>query len=166
MHESHFVDVLFQLLDQVPFGDLLVEEVIEEFHLRMVHSLDDLEPFRHRRQVVPRVLFGIDVFEQQPHILPVHKLRRLLQSVDAALVLNLARHARHHSARHDDDRRAFDLGHRAELFLQVGKKGLADAGVADAVGESRRSVEGETERSPLAVGSAEVVLGPLLVLAD
>src|SRR5438093_8135239 len=33
VNESHFIDVLFQFLDQVPFRDLLVEEIVKELHL-------------------------------------------------------------------------------------------------------------------------------------
>ena len=34
-----------KLLDQVAFGDLLVEEIVEELHLRMVDGADDVDGF-------------------------------------------------------------------------------------------------------------------------
>ena len=131
----------------------------------MVHRFDDLETFRHRGQVIPGVLLRVDVLEQQPDVFPFHELRRAFQAVDAALVLDRARHARHDVARHDDDRRAFELLHDGELVFEIGQQGFARAGVADAVGQSRRGVKRDAELPALGVGSAEIVFRPFLVLA-
>src|SRR5271157_88772 len=64
MAQPQLVDVLLQLFDQVTLRDLLVKEIIEKLHLRVPDFLDNLEPFRHRLEVVLGVLLGVDVFQQ------------------------------------------------------------------------------------------------------
>ena len=60
--QSYFADILFELLDQIAFRDLLMKEVVQELHSRMVHLADNLEPLGHRRKVILRILLRIDVF--------------------------------------------------------------------------------------------------------
>src|SRR4051812_48403886 len=48
VNQPNQVDVLLQFLDQIPFRNLLVKEIVEQLHLRMVDGPNDFEAFRHR----------------------------------------------------------------------------------------------------------------------
>ena len=43
--EADYIDVLVELFDEIAFGDLFVEEVVEELDLRVVDGANDLDGF-------------------------------------------------------------------------------------------------------------------------
>src|ERR1700733_2886697 len=43
--EADDVDVLLKFFNEIAFGDLLVEEIVEKLHVGMVHFADDLDGF-------------------------------------------------------------------------------------------------------------------------
>jgi len=71
MDEPDHVDVLLEFFDEIAFGDLFVEEVVEELHLRMVDGADDLNGFGGGLQEVLGVFFGIDALKEETYGLPI-----------------------------------------------------------------------------------------------
>src|SRR5690348_16437630 len=59
------INILLQAGDQVSFRNLRMVTVIQEADIRPVYLLDNSEPFLCGPQIVLRVLFQIDVLEQQ-----------------------------------------------------------------------------------------------------
>ena len=74
VNEADHVDVLFELLDQVALGDLLVKYVVEKLDLRVVDGADDFDSFGGRGEEVLRILFGVDALEQQADRLAIDLL--------------------------------------------------------------------------------------------
>src|SRR5208282_500830 len=124
VHHAHVLNVLFQLFNQVAFRYLLVKEIVEKLNLWMVYRFDYFERLGRGSQVVPGILLGIDRFKQKLHrsssdLLSFDKSCGCFQSVDAALVLGLTSHARHHIAGEQNNAGAVDLLHRTEGSAEV-----------------------------------------------
>jgi hypothetical protein len=56
VYQPQLIDILFQLFNQVAFGNLLMEKVVEGFHPRVANPSDDLEAFGHRPEVIAQIL--------------------------------------------------------------------------------------------------------------
>ncbi len=171
MDEADDVDVLVEFLDEIAFGDLLVEDVVEKLHLRVVDGADDVNGFGGRWQEVVGVLFEIDAFEKQAHGLAVdlfafNERSGALEAFDAALMLGLARETGNDVAGEDDHRRAGERFHRRESLAQLGEKGIANGWIADSVMQPGGCIKVDTETFARGVGAGEVGVGPFGVFAD
>ena len=87
---------LFQLRNEIAGSDLLVEEVVEQLHLRMIHRLDNFQSFINTGQIYFRIFYGVDGFEQQGCRFAIdgfalHSFCRGFQSVDTTLVMGFGR---------------------------------------------------------------------------
>src|SRR6185437_14340401 len=96
VHQPGVVNILFELLNEIALGDLLVEEIVQQLNLRMIHGTNYFEALGDGREVILGILFGIDVFEQQTDglavdLLSLDKTGGALETFDAALVLSFAR---------------------------------------------------------------------------
>ena len=89
MEQSDQIDVLLQLFDQVSLGNLLVIEVVQKSHVRIVNFFHDLESFRHRGEIVLGIFFRIDILQQKCDVPLCGEVSRSFKSFDAAIMLVL-----------------------------------------------------------------------------
>jgi len=123
--QTYVLNVFLQLFNEVSLRNLLMEKIVEKLHLRVIDGFDDLEPTVDRSQEVMRVFFRINILEQHAYrsavdSLPFHKRYRSLEPVNAALVLGLDCHSRHHVSRKKNHGRTVKPLHDGNCAAELG----------------------------------------------
>src|SRR5205085_5935738 len=78
------IDVFLELFDEVAFGNLLVEKIVEKFDVGIADGADDVQTFGGAGKKIFGIFFGVDVFDEQLDIVFGGDIGAALESLDAA----------------------------------------------------------------------------------
>src|SRR5207248_9054268 len=109
--EADKIDVFLEFFDEIAFGDLLVEEIVEKLDVRIAGGTDNVKTFCGAGQKIFGIFFRVDVFNEQLDLVFGGDIGTALKRFDAVGVHLLRREAGNLVAGLHDEARAVQFAH-------------------------------------------------------
>src|SRR5215472_16702364 len=119
------INIFLERFDEVAFGDLLVEKVVEKLDMVMARGADHSKAFCRAGEKVLGILFRIHVLDEQLDIVFGSDVTATLENFDAVGAHLLRGEAGDFIARLHDEAGAFELAHRRDEIAKRLEKRVA-----------------------------------------
>src|SRR6266568_4739464 len=162
VNQADKIDVFFELGDKVAGRNLLVEKIVEEFHMGITDGTDNVKTFGGLSEGILGIFFRVDVFDEERDVVFGGDLSATLEGFDAVGVHFRGREARNFVPGLHNEAGAFEFVHGGNNFAQGFEKVIAFAGVGQRNPYAAGTVNLDAEFAFFAARLGKIFFFPIL----